>query len=273
MTYFHPAAVTHRRKLYMRHDAWRFAAPGTPEAKMPGWADPSATRVRLKKAQDEEAQAEEAQVRVLRESHERAREMLAEIKYELAWRRLCRKYGYNPDQPRDELGRWTSGVDGESNADASDESEIDAPSVQLAAMSWAARRDMIFGQRDLFEVEGGLGGNRGGSSLPPYKGGSTAGVLRSPGTQDVELVSGEGGPASRMPPKSPGFDAYTSEHVEGHAAAAMRELKINEGTLYINHPNGPCPNCDSLLNRMLPSGARLEVIWPSGAKSYEGVQP
>jgi nucleic acid/nucleotide deaminase of polymorphic system toxin len=63
------------------------------------------------------------------------------------------------------------------------------------------------------------------------------------------------------------------EHVEGHAAATMRELKIQEGTLYINHRNGPCPNCDSLLNRMLPSGARLEVVWPRGAKTYEGIQP
>ena len=30
--------------------------------------------------------------------------MLAEINYELAWRKLCRKHGYDPDQPRDELG-------------------------------------------------------------------------------------------------------------------------------------------------------------------------
>jgi len=107
MSYIHPAAVAHRRDLYTRHDAWRVA----PEAKMPGWLDPSATRVRLKEAQEEEARAEfEAQVRALRESHERARQLLAEIEYELAWRRLCRKYGYNPDQPRDELGKWTSGA-------------------------------------------------------------------------------------------------------------------------------------------------------------------
>ena len=76
-----------------------------------------------------------------------------------------------------------------------------------------------------------------------------------------------------MPPKSPGFDAYTLDHVEGHAAATMRELKIREGTLYINHPKGPCPNCDSLLNRMLPAGAKLEVIWPGGSKSFQGVKP
>jgi hypothetical protein len=134
---------------------------------------------------------------------------------------------------------------------------------------------MIFGQKDLFEGERGFGGgNRGGGpSLPSYKGGPTAGVLRSSGAKDVELVSGEGGPASRMPPKSPGFDAYTSEHVEGHAAATMRELKINEGTLYINNPSGPCLNCNRLLDRMLAPGARLNVVWPDGAKTYEGIQP
>jgi len=72
MSYIHPAAVAHRRDLYTRHDAWRVA----PEAKMPGWLDPSATRVRLKEAQEEEARAEfEAQVRALRESHERARQL------------------------------------------------------------------------------------------------------------------------------------------------------------------------------------------------------
>jgi hypothetical protein len=36
MTYFHPAWVEHQRKRYTRADAYRFAAPGTPEARMPG---------------------------------------------------------------------------------------------------------------------------------------------------------------------------------------------------------------------------------------------
>jgi len=64
--------------------------------------------VRLKEAQEEEARAAfDAELADLRASHERARQLLAEIKYELAWRRLCRKYGYNPNQPRDDLGKWT----------------------------------------------------------------------------------------------------------------------------------------------------------------------
>src|SRR3954469_19531329 len=88
----------HRRKLYERQDAWRLAPPGTPEARMPGWLDPSATRVRLKEAQEEARAAFGAQVADLRASHERLKAELAEISYELAWRKLCRKYGYNPDQ-------------------------------------------------------------------------------------------------------------------------------------------------------------------------------
>jgi len=56
MTYFHPAWLEHQRKRYLRADAYRFAAPGTPEAKMPGWLDPSAMRVRWKEAQDQRYQ-------------------------------------------------------------------------------------------------------------------------------------------------------------------------------------------------------------------------
>jgi Bacterial CdiA-CT RNAse A domain len=126
MTYFHPAAVEHRRKLYERQDAWRLAPPGTPEARMPGWLDPSATRVRLKEAQEEARAAFEAQVAELRASHERLKAELAEISYELAWRKLCRKYGYNPDQPRDDHGRWTSGANAVGNAVATDDSSPDS---------------------------------------------------------------------------------------------------------------------------------------------------
>src|SRR3954470_21074910 len=86
----------HRRKLYERQDAWRFAPHGTPEAKMPGWLDPSATRVRLKEAQEEEARAAfAAEVKALQAEQDRLCEMFAEIKYEFAWRKLLRKYSPN----------------------------------------------------------------------------------------------------------------------------------------------------------------------------------
>jgi hypothetical protein len=115
MSYMHPAALAARRKYWTRPDAYRFAPPGTPEAKMPGWLDPSATRVRLKEAQEEEARAAfAAEVKALQAQQDRLCEMLAELKYEFAWRRMCRKYGYNPDQPRVpagsgiESGRWAA---------------------------------------------------------------------------------------------------------------------------------------------------------------------
>ena len=54
MSYVNPAWLEHQRTL-QRADAYRFAPPGSPEAKPPGWLDPSATRVRLKEAQEEEA--------------------------------------------------------------------------------------------------------------------------------------------------------------------------------------------------------------------------
>jgi len=114
MAWMHPLAVEHRRKLYTRQDAWRLAPPGTPEAKMPGWLDPSATRVRWKEAKEAEARAVfEAELAELRASHERVKEELAEINYDLVLRRLIRKF--RPDQPRvpagsRQGGQWTSGA-------------------------------------------------------------------------------------------------------------------------------------------------------------------
>ena len=67
-----------------------------------------------------------------------------------------------------------------------------------------------------------------------------------------------------MPKGSPGFDLITLGHVEGHAAAHMRELGINRATLYINNPT-ICPNCAAKLPAMLPPGAALDIVLPSGA--------
>ena len=96
---------------------------------MPGWLDPSATRVRLKEAQEEEARAAfAAEMAELQASHERAREMLAEVKYELAWRRLCREFGYVPNEQLDR--KWDGQPPGSrsiqlrKNADALVESRL-----------------------------------------------------------------------------------------------------------------------------------------------------
>jgi len=127
----HPDALAARRRYWTRPDAYRFAPPGTPEAQMPGWLDPSATRVRLKEAQEEEARAEfEAELAELRASHERAKELLAEVKYELAWRRFLRKY--RPDQPRvaagnPDGGQWTK----EGGGNAGKDRAVDSPGEEV----------------------------------------------------------------------------------------------------------------------------------------------
>jgi hypothetical protein len=146
MSYMHPAALAARRKYWTRPDAYRFAPPGTPEAKMPGWLDPSATRVRLKEAQEEEAREDAERREALARSIERARRDLDELKREIAekraaweradeaarikcdvaWERFIstfkryaeqQKAGFKPDQPRVPVGnpdggQWTSGESG-----------------------------------------------------------------------------------------------------------------------------------------------------------------
>ena len=306
MAWMDSRALEYRRKLFTRPDAYRFAAPGTPEAKMPGWLDPSATRVRLKEAQEEEAAAAFAiELAELRASHERAREMLAEVKYELAWRRLCRKYGYNPNQPRvpggnPDGGQWTNDEQwvGQRNGPAalsgaapnndstarvryaalatggsSSVRDDSSGNVRLAAMSWDEQVKKTFGQKDLFtEVGAGRGGGGGIPELPFFRGnGPTAGVLRTQ-KGDTQIVSGSGGPASKMPQGSPGYDRYTRTHAEGHATAIMEKQGVMEGTLFLN--NSPCPKCKRNLRYMLRPGARLDVhVVPTGARfRFYGVE-
>ena len=120
MAYMHPAATEHLRKRWMRPDAYRFAAPGTPEAKPPGylhpWAEVARAEDEAKAAAEEDAKAAFAtKVKMLQASQDRLWAMLAEVKYELAWRRLRHKY--SPDQPRmpagnSDGGQWTSGGGG-----------------------------------------------------------------------------------------------------------------------------------------------------------------
>jgi hypothetical protein len=99
--------------------------------------------------------------------------------------------------------------------------------------------------------------------LPPFvKGGKTSGVLRTP-SGDVPLRSGWEGPASSVPKGTSGFDIVTRTHVEGHAAAYMRQHGLTEATVYINNP-AICPSCTKLLERMLPKGSTLNVVLPDG---------
>jgi len=51
MAWIAPRYEAHQRKRWLRPDAYRFAAPGTPEARMPGYLHPWAA---VAKAENEE---------------------------------------------------------------------------------------------------------------------------------------------------------------------------------------------------------------------------
>jgi SCP1.201-like deaminase len=114
------------------------------------------------------------------------------------------------------------------------------------------------------------------SRLPQYTGGKTTGVLAS-SVGDIELLSGESGPAASFGRgQIPGRNGAIMWHVEAHAAATMRQLGLNEATLYINRvPCGPAQGwnggCEFMLDRMLPPGARLRVVGPGGYDKIFGL--
>lgn len=98
--------------------------------------------------------------------------------------------------------------------------------------------------------------------LAPYvPGGKTSGILYMLGGSSIPLQSGYGGPAAAMQGTA-GYDRYTLSHVEGHAAALMRQSGSTEGTLYINNPK-ICDSCKRLLPRMLAPGTTLNVVLPN----------
>lgn len=76
-----------------------------------------------------------------------------------------------------------------------------------------------------------------------------------------------------MPAESSGFDGVTLGHVEGHAAALMRQLKIDEGTLEINNPQ-ICVSCEKNLPKMLPPGSTLHIVLPNWTRiDFHGEEP
>src|SRR3954447_21619031 len=108
-----------------------FDALCTPEAKMPGWLDPSATRVRLKEAQEEEARQHE-----LAAQEEFERELL-QLRWEVKKLKLEHELWlleekYSPDQPRDDHGRWTD-AGGAASTDAADNGEPSGPVLSDAS--------------------------------------------------------------------------------------------------------------------------------------------
>lgn len=93
--------LRHDWQRFIRHDAHRFMAPD------PNSYRSYASRLAEQHRAEEKQAAHDAEVRQLYGDHLTLRREVAELKFELAWRKLCRKHGYNPGQPRDELGRWT----------------------------------------------------------------------------------------------------------------------------------------------------------------------
>ena len=134
MSYIHPAALEGLRRRWERADAYRFAAPGTPEAKMPGTLHPWA-----EVARQEQAAADAAKARALAEQDEFEREVLAlrhdfaKLKLEYELRRFQQKY--SPDQPRvpagnPDGGQWTSGGGSGAGRDSGDASQDSASLAQ-----------------------------------------------------------------------------------------------------------------------------------------------
>jgi hypothetical protein len=103
------------------------------------------------------------------------------------------------------------------------------------------------------------------------------GLLLIPGERQLELKSGrDGGPCGGTQrggiPRGAGSgsNAYTLVHVEGHAAAILHNRKIPRATLLLEKE--PCGTCDPALPRMLPPGARLEVVSPNETSYYWSCQ-
>ena len=108
MSYANPIWLEGRRKYWTRPDAYRFAPPGSPEAKMPGWIDPWATRVRAKEAAEDEARARAAAAQ-----EEFEREFL-QLRWEVKKLKLehelwCFEQKYSPNQPRSPKGNPDGG--------------------------------------------------------------------------------------------------------------------------------------------------------------------
>lgn len=126
MSYVNPIWLEGRRRYwqrhdwqrFIRHDAHRFLTPaGIAEEKRAAEAQ-AATRREAEAAAAVEHEAFYAE-------HLELRRQLADVKFELAFRRIFHKY--RPDQPRDDRGRWVDDPDKGGSEDAGKEGE-DKPS-------------------------------------------------------------------------------------------------------------------------------------------------
>jgi len=101
------------------------------------------------------------------------------------------------------------------------------------------------------------------SRLParPGNSGATTGFIDTDNGV-IFLRSGATGPGSQYIGNGPAMN-YSGSHVEGHAAALMKEHGITNMTVTINHSGGPCGTCmgnsSSSVGAILPLGSTLNV--------------
>jgi hypothetical protein len=114
--------------LAIRHDAYRFMPPGSPRyvgKDVVRYFWPDAAKEEAAPAREPPESLDPFDLAAERKFVLELRYELAELKYELAYRRIVRslKYGYNPSQPRvpagsREGGQWTSGGVGQASSGA-----------------------------------------------------------------------------------------------------------------------------------------------------------
>ena len=120
-----------------------------------------------------------------------------------------------------------------------------------------------------------FGGDTPLDRLPPRRNnqGPTQGILVI-GDAEQDLISGRGSITEGLRQQQrKGFTQQSETHVEPQAAEVVRRTGATEGTVYINNANGPCGGtlgCDNSVEKILPPGAKLRVVWPGGEKTYEG---
>ena len=162
MAYVDPRYLEHQRKrftrnnaqLYIRHDAWRFAPPGSPlysGKEVVRYFEPepslsSATRAEMAApgAGGHDGDRESA--------HLAFRHEVSKLRLDFELLRFAlkgHKGGFNPDQPRDDHGRWSDGGNSEggpelSSSGAQDQLEVSAakklPAIVKEFGAWTVRQ-------------------------------------------------------------------------------------------------------------------------------------
>jgi hypothetical protein len=108
MSYVNPIWLEGQRKRWQRHDWQRFIRHDAHRFLTPaGIAEEKRAAEAEQAARGEAEAAAAAEHQAFYAEHLELRRQLADVKFELAFRRIFRKY--SPDQPRDDRGRWTDG--------------------------------------------------------------------------------------------------------------------------------------------------------------------